>query len=231
LGVRRQGTGSSIRPSGDRAGRHDIVFSVTGKRLIRDTPSNRRLAAWFAAFPSARATWMSLRTFAKQGVLCMDLPNAKVRGIAAGYGSGDAFDVTRLSIESVAPSEEPYNFASAIEVHEFTLLSAGSRNTTRDSSLLEGANGWEVTDAEWEAVRPLLETRTSRGVRRKLNIALCKQGTGRAWREVEARTEVACWFYDIRYRGVWDEVLAVLLRARQRQPDTQPSMAHVAHAR
>mgnify|MGYP003576335421 CR=1 FL=1 len=204
-------------------GEHDVVFSTLGRRVVRDTPQNRQLAAWFAAFPSARAMWASVRASAERGLLHMAMPNAKVRGSARGYlRSGGTLVVASISLDALIPNEGPYYAAGGITKHDFDLASAHVRNTSSESDLPKGRNGWILTDEEWDLVRPLLETRTSRGVREKVNVALIKQGSGCAWRELDAGAVVS-WFYDIKYQGTWDEVRSILSESRKREAAGLPS--------
>lgn len=198
------------------SGRHDVAFSAMGRRVVRDTPQNRQLAAWLAAFPSARAMWASVRTSAERGLLHMAMPNAKVRGSARGYLRSGTLVVANLSLDALSPNEGPCYAAGDTTKHDFDLASAHARNFSSEPDLPKGRNGWILTDEEWDLIRPLLETRTSRGVREKVNVALIKQGSGCAWRELDAGAVVS-WFYDMKYQGTWYEVRSILIESRKRE--------------
>jgi transposase len=178
---------------------------------------------WY--FPSARRMWDSVYAHASTGRLALDLPHGTLRMTVRGIWRDGSYLVTELTILSVFPAEKPFDFAPFVpqQIIFHGIVTAFSSTTdVTQCQIAQGANGWDLTDAEWAAIKPHLgrgdNWRCHHDGRAVLNGVLRKVGTGLAWRKVEygvSNWALAQYTYN-RYRrdGRWQLIEDVLNRTR-----------------
>jgi hypothetical protein len=93
--------------------------------------------------------------------------------------------VTELTIISIFPAEKPFDFAPSAPqeiIFHGTIAASSSAADVTQCRIRQGANGWDLTDAEWAAIKPHLgrgdNWRCHHDGRMLLNGIFRKVGTG-----------------------------------------------------
>jgi transposase len=169
--------------------------------------------------------WDSVYAHARKRCLALDLPQGTLKMTVRGIRRDRSYFVTELVIVSLATVETPFDFAprapQEIIFHSGMTASSSSTNVAQ-CRIRQGANGWELTDAEWKAIEPLLGRRNNARYRHDgralLNGILRKIGTRTGWRKAKYGTSnwaLAQYTFN-RYRrdGRWQLIEDVLNRTR-----------------
>lgn len=170
----------------------------------QDTRSQfwKDVLVWMSAYPSAIHMAGSIHHHALNGQIGMSLPRAKVRMVLHGKTVDHKVFVTEISVNSFTPLEEPCIDLRGIKsTYPATEEGLGSTSQSTKSThvsnycvpaLPDGTFG--VTDQEWLAIAPILETTgrwdylRAHSTKDLLSGILTKLGTGQPWRTLTYKT-------------------------------------------
>lgn len=207
------------------------AFEVEDCRRWTEKSDSARLGdceaalGWMMLNPSARRMADSVHKHAMAGRIALDMPRASVELVLAGVRGASTVLVTEARILSVTPLESP-DFpvdepAGRIDFVNRTW--AEGRNLRESVSAdvpLHADGSHAVTDAEWAAVAPVLEsTRKAKNAyqhcqRAMFDGVLGKLATGKSWRDSpyavgdwrNAATSYRRW----KSRGTFDQAMQAL---------------------
>jgi hypothetical protein len=191
---------------------------------VRDTSFER--LRWLYCFPSARAAFDSVYTYAASGTVGVKLPKAQVDISLQGRLLGKKFLVAVLNISACTPLEEPFDWAGW-QPESFRLKtqppSVQLNPILASSDILEGAAGWALSDMEWARVEHLFPagTRLTTGNRARefIGAILTKLGTGVGWAWANSRfgttAGVSSFYQNCRKSGRWDKVMTIVMETRR----------------
>lgn len=195
---------------------NDQVLLKFGKRIIyrRKTFKEENVFSryeWLTCFPSARRMWGSVYSYASTGRMHLDLPSARVDVSISGFSSKGIVYATKIRISKIFPNEPPLAMAIGL-TREVYVINRGTDVTSAqelwkhrkprqvDKSLKEkisfpqGAQGWQVTPAEWKEIQTNLEragfTANERS-RDSINLAIEKLVCGHTWKSIGAHWRAA----------------------------------------
>jgi hypothetical protein len=200
------------------------LWNVAGRRIV---PSLLAPLAWMHAFPSANRMCSSVTEQALKGRIGLLLPNGTAKLVVRGVSQQETIYVTEITVIFIVVAEEPCEFARLqsrnVMFHESAIAAVnnGHERRTCDTNILLNADGTAtLSDAEWKAIQPIIESRRATWIGRKYDSRLLLEGvlnklaTGVAWKA--ARYSAGNWINasnllnKLKKSGQWKSVLEVL---------------------
>lgn len=183
---------------------------------------------WMYCFPSARNAYDSVYSNAADGALAISRPKIKADALFRGTLRGNSFLVSTLTIQQFQPLEQAYDWAgtqpTVFEPNQSGHAYGKLNPRLQNAQLIEGSNGWSLSDGEWGQLRPLfhdagLSQRTDQHIRQLLNAILTKLGTGVGWLSANANfgsiSAVSSFYRQCRSSGRWQEFELLLVQIRK----------------
>ena len=180
--------------------------------------------SWMYCFPSGRRTWSSVFLAAQNSKLAMELPQGRARlvlqGVRQGRTSapGRKLFVTHVTVLELIAQDAPFEFAEGHPQHIKFFAERQpepSRKThipTRDASIPLRSGTADLSDEEWQVVRPLLFSVRSatrkHDPRALLDGVLRKLCFGTGWRQTTYKvgtwTDASVFLQRCKDRGTWE---------------------------
>jgi hypothetical protein len=188
---------------------------------------------WMTFFPTAATMASSVHGFASRGVLGLTLPRATAKLSASGVKVGETLFATRIAMVEVCAEEPPVQFATEYSprVAYRTVTRGGRFPPKRDDSLPLRPDGEvDVTDYEWEVIKPILMGRTPArrfklDQRRIFDGVLRKLSLGTSWNETDypegGRENALHAWRSWSANGRWGDAIARLDELRHVAPATR----------
>ncbi len=183
--------------------------------------------AWMTFFPTAATMASSVHAFASRGVLGLALPRATAKLSASGVRVDETMFVTRIAMVELYAEEPAVQAATQYSPRVvYRAVARGGRlSPMRDSSLPLRPDGRvDVTDHEWEVIKPILMGRTPArrfklDQRRILDGVLRKLSLGTSWNETDypegGRENALHAWRSWTANGRWDDAVARLTALRR----------------
>jgi hypothetical protein len=186
---------------------------------------------WLYAYPSAYRAWNSVYRFASSGRIGFELPSAEVLLSVHGKHAGDTFYAISVEILELNPLECPLEWAK-IDRKGYILSGDNVQHMiarkTCDARLVPIKNEWDLTDQEWDLIKPIASYRpvadrpgrpSGYSLRDVVNGVILKMGTGIAWSEVwnqrKGFSASPMLYRRMRVDGRWEKIVEILVRSRQ----------------
>lgn len=201
------------------------VSNTIGPTRTIDRVELRRRLTWFACFPSARRSWGSIYRHALTGRLDIDAPQALVNGWFRGNRHKNTFYTTKLQIQNIIASEQPYEFAKQCSKEiEFIGNNRRIMHSTKVQQHLDiPRRGTEssLSDEEWARVRQLFSKDPTQEISRRelLDAILLKWTDSLTWKSLEKKLgknegTTSAAYYRWRIDGRFDLLLEILKEMR-----------------
>lgn len=146
----------------------------------------RSTLRWMYSFPTAFRMAHSVHEHAMRGRIGLALPHASVRVSVGGKKVGDTYYATEMSFTKIFALEQTFEHLPKMPLLVFETI--GSQAKPADLSVPIGRHGLELSDDEWNEVKPVLLSKTrphQRARQRDLFDAVLKKlYTGTPWRKM-----------------------------------------------
>lgn len=190
----------------------------------------KALLTWTTYYPCARRAEASVFFNALRGRFDLKLPSGTMRATFRADGTGDESLVTSIRVSSVLPSEPPNAPVADNEIiFRHPLAKTSAKRTLRaaqrskgDADLLAFKTCPHLSDAEWVACKPIVETKNKiRGpcTRYRLEQIIEKFARRTSWRQLGSDASDALatrvFFVSLQKDGRWQRIKHALLQCRQ----------------
>lgn len=188
---------SRVEVSQRPARAHLDTYWADFKSATRNSSSDDAVT-WMRAYPSAANMAASVFSHALQGQIGIELPRGTARLVLNGRQIRDTLFVTQMSVLAVETNEEPFGIFNGTK-SRFVLRGTSSENISANaihsgdiiSIPAHPDNSTDLTDNEWEALRPLFQTRKRPQLidhRAILDGLLTKLSTAKPWKAIAYRS-------------------------------------------
>jgi hypothetical protein len=182
---------------------------------------------WLYCFPSAREAWDSVYGNAVRGKIEVATPRICANVAMKGMLSSGTVLVSSLTFNSFEPAESPFTWAGE-QPRQFDFSTDVGAPlpfpTLKKEAIVQGPNGWELSDDEWSSIEHLFPTgsKLHSGARARslVSAILTKLGSGSGWKTANASlgttAGVSSFYQNCTKSGRWHAVERILIHLRQK---------------